>query len=220
MRRAADKYRLPTWWLFVICQRESSFDVNATDGKGLGLTQLTGLHHNGMPYPHDLPVPDNTHRQWRNDMGLGAFAASYFKGWIDMKDVTVLTDPIDPDQNLDRFATVHAVPAYAMCAKRYGLSDPAEILRRVASHWKTGIFKDYNPDHPYFTAEHGYDRYEAEFRPKCEAEEGVYVGPPRLVVPDPRIAELEAENGALRAKHERMRLAAMKAIEDLGDSLA
>lgn len=46
-----------------------------------------------------------------------------FGRWISMSRVTPMTDPFDAKQNLDRFSTGYAVPAFNTFKKRYGLSD-------------------------------------------------------------------------------------------------
>lgn len=176
IHRAAARYRIPRWFYYAVVHRESTFNpnaVNSGDG-GVGLTQLTGADHQGRPFPENLPQPDNTYTQWIFDMGLNVLGP-----WIDMKDVSRLDAPFDPAQNLDRFSSGYAAPAFFLFKSRYHLSD-TETLRAVAYHWNKGLpydaSRNYNPsDQTYLPL---YDQYVATYRPPVEADDGVWTGTP------------------------------------------
>jgi hypothetical protein len=176
IHRATARYRLPRWFYYAVVHRESTFNpnaVNSGDG-GVGLTQLTNADHQGQLYPENLSQPDNTNINWYYDMGLNILGP-----WIDMNDVSPLDAPFDPDQNLDRFSSGYAAPAFFLFKSRYGLSD-TEALRAVAYHWNKGLPYDagrnYNPnDQTYLPL---YDQYVAAYKPAVEADDGVWNGAP------------------------------------------
>jgi hypothetical protein len=173
IHRATQKYDLPRWFYYAIAHRESTFDpnaVNPTDG-GVGLTQLTNPVYNGQPYPENLSAPNNNYNQWRWDMGLDGANGP----WINMADVSRLDTWSDPDENLDRFSSGYAAPAYTLWKNRYGLTDPVEILKRVAFHWNQGVFATYDPNHWYMPQ---YNQYVATYKPPVDAEDGAWAGPP------------------------------------------
>jgi hypothetical protein len=174
IRRAALRYQLPRWFYYALVHRESTFNPSLVTGAGFGLTQLTNKDHTGQPYPEDLSAPDNAYSTWKYNMGLTTFGP-----WIDMNDVSVLTDPLDSDQNLDRFSSGYAAPAFYLFKSRYGLSD-AETLRAVAYHWNKGLpytaAQNYDPnDQSYLPT---YDQYVANYRPSVEADDGAWPGSP------------------------------------------
>lgn len=182
VRSAVIAYNLPRWFYYSIIHRESSFDPNAvnTDG-GLGLAQLTGADHNGTPYPEYLSTPDNSFPQWRFDMGLNN---PDFGPWIDMNNVSILTLPFDPLQNLQRFTSGYAAPAFYLFKTRYGLSD-TETLRAVAYHWNHGLpyttAQNYNPNDTSYLPQ--YDTYVDLYKPITEAEDGLWSGSPIVSAP-------------------------------------
>lgn len=172
IREAAATYNMPRWFYYALIQRESSFDSRADNGRDKGLTQLGGEWYTGSPYPEDLPAPDDTHQQYDWDMNFKKYGP-----WIRMTQVTPLDDYFDPRQNLDRFSTGYAVPAFLLFKRTYGLSDE-ETLRRVAFHWNKGMYATFDPDNQDYLAP--YDKYVAQFKPLVEAEDGPWNGHPAI----------------------------------------
>lgn len=184
VRDAVEKYNLPRWYYYATIARETYFDksgVNANDG-GKGLVQLTYSTHQGMPYPQNLATPDNTNQQWIWDVGLnrGEPFVRNGVGWIDMSNVTRLDDPFNPSENLNRWSTVYAAPAFYMMKRLYNLSD-SETLKAMAYHYNRGLPYDstrfYNPAEPYLIQ---WDAYVALYKPPCEAQDGVWDGKPNV----------------------------------------
>jgi hypothetical protein len=182
IHRAKNKYKLPRWFLYAVVHRESTFNpkaFNFTDG-GVGLTQLTLPPNNGKPYPHGLFVPDNLYQQWIYDKGINRF-----REWIKMAHVSRMTDEYDPDQNLDRYHTVYAVPWYRYL-KSTDSSNPSEtenqrnerLLRQLTFHWYKGLFEPYNPSESYLRE---YDDYVKIYKPPVESVDGVWDGNPGSV---------------------------------------
>jgi len=172
IRGAVARYNLPRWFYYAIVQRESSFDPNADTGTDFGLTQLAGDWYAGMPYPHGLRAPDDAHPQWGWDMNFERFGA-----WNRMSDVSRLRDSFDPEQNLDRFSTAYAVPAFHLIKRLHGLDDE-ETLRIVAFHWNKGLFVPYDPDNRDYLAL--YDQYVDYFKFYVEREDGAWNGEPSI----------------------------------------
>lgn len=183
--RAKTRYNLPRWFLYAVAKRESSFDpntLNAADG-GKGLMQLTGNMAQGITYPENLAVIDNSNTQWRYDEGLNLgppFVDRESKvGWIDMKNVTPLSDAYDSDQNLSRYCSVYGAPAFYLFKKIYSLND-ANTLRAVAYHWFYGL--PYNSSRKYDSTETTYlgpyDTNVTEYQASVEADDGVWNGKP------------------------------------------
>lgn len=175
--RVADAHHVPRWFLLAIVHRESSFDPNdvslddgiegdqnwnsqnfdcafTQDGypHGVGLTKLTGWMYQGSPYPYCLEEPDNSHKAYYYSM-----AKQVYGEWINMEDVSRLDDPFDPRQNLERFLTGYAVPAYALFAGLYPDEPSEEIWRRVAFHWNKGLYVEYDPQNTDYLER--YDQY-------------------------------------------------------------
>jgi hypothetical protein len=173
IRDAVATYNLPRWFYYAIIQRESSFDPMANNFNiDYGLTQLGTLAYAGMPYPENLPVPDDNHPQYGWDMNFGELGM-----WIRMSNVTSLTDVYDPKQNLDRFSTGYAVPAFHLFKRLYGLDD-ATTLRIVAFHWNQGLFVPYDPTYDEYLGL--YDQYVNFFKFQVERQDGVWNGEPAL----------------------------------------
>jgi hypothetical protein len=172
IRDAVAKYNLPRWFYYAVIQRESSFDPEADNGRDKGLTQMGNAAFAGRPFPLGLGAPDDANRQYEWDMNFAEYGP-----WIQMSNVTPMTDWFDPAQNIDRFSTGYAVPAFKLFKEVYGLSDN-ETLRAVAYHWKNGMFVTYDPaDTKYLEI---YDEYVSEFKGPVEAEDGVWNGGPVL----------------------------------------
>lgn len=173
--RAANLYNLPRWFYYALVLRESYCDPNAknSNNNGLGLTQLTGEKHNGMPYPMNLQKCDPSHQQWIWDMGINIYGK-----WVNMCNVTFMSNPYDPDQNLSRFSTAHVVPWFLFQKNKHPQEDNVTLLERVAFNWYRGYFKeDYpNDDRGYLDL---YRKYVNDVKPKTEAEDGVWDGNPR-----------------------------------------
>lgn len=144
---ASIRYGVPAGFLAAICERESSFDPGARNlwdqykdkplEQGRGLAQLSGLDYRGSPYPQYLMGSNDNNLQWRYDMGFSRFGQ-----WIWMGDVSVMVDPFNPWQNLQRFITCYARPAFYLWKRVYRLPDP-ETWRATAYHWNKGLFKPY-----------------------------------------------------------------------------
>jgi hypothetical protein len=106
-----------------------------------------------------------------------------------MASVTKLSNRYDPMQNLDRYFSGYAAPAYYLEAtrapKQSGETDAAfhnRILRRVAWHWRYGHYSAYTyPSDPYSylssTSDHyRYDDYANLYRGKLDPIDGVWDG--------------------------------------------
>jgi hypothetical protein len=172
IREQVARYNLPRWFYYAIVQRESSFDPRAFNGRDKGLTQLGGEWYAGTAYPEGLAAPDDWHQQYGWDMGFPKYGM-----WIRMSQVTPMTDWRDPRQNLDRFSTGYAVPAFQLFKRVYGLSDE-ETLRAVAYHWNKGVLGTYDPWNKDYLGL--YDRYVGQFRPPVEREDGPWNGQPAI----------------------------------------
>lgn len=178
----SDIHEVPLWFLKAIVHRESSFnvsDVNMYDSAmgeenwnkkreecaftsdayphGLGLTQLTGWMYQGSPYPYCLEEPDDEHEDYYYSMRKQDFGE-----WISMNDISELEDPFDPRENVERFLTGYAVPAYRLFASQYPEESEEEILRRVAFHWNKGLYVEYDAENTDYLAL--YDVYVEEYR--------------------------------------------------------
>ena len=177
----AIEYDLSSWFLLAIVHRESSFNpnlINYDDGiggsdawnqarpecsftvdhfpHGIGLTQLTGWMYQGSPYPYCLESANKTYRDYYYAMNIDDFGE-----WIDMEDVSSLEDPFDPEENLRRFVTGYAKPAYVLFLDLYGESEE-ETLRRVAFHWNKGLHTDYDSENTDYLER--YDEYVLRYR--------------------------------------------------------
>lgn len=173
IRDIVAKYNLPRWFLYAIIQRESSFNPeDFNPNGGYGLTQLTGEWYVGMPYPENLSAPDDDHQQYADDMNFKQYGK-----WILMSQVTQLSQPFDPKQNLDRFATGYAVPAFNRWKTFYNLSD-GETLRMIAFSWNKGVYLPYDSNNQDYLQL--YDQYVAEFKGPVEVQDGVWNGQPIL----------------------------------------
>jgi hypothetical protein len=187
------EYDVPYWFLQSIVARESYFDPteeNLSDGiggeeaweeyrpecaftddgypHGLGLTQLTGWMYQGSPYPFCLDVPDNdeTDYYWAmNFPNLG--------DWIAMDAVTPLSDPFDPEQNLDRFLSGFAAPLFDLFQIEYGELEE-DLWRRVAYHWNKGLWVDYDEtNEDYLTL---YDTYIETYQDPSDEVTVAFIG--------------------------------------------
>jgi hypothetical protein len=94
-----------------------------------------------------------------------------------MSQVSRLSDPFDAEENLNRFSSGFAVPAYYLCREVYGL-DGVEALRAVAYHRNKGLFQDYDPNNRSYLAQ--YDQYVERYRWKVEAQDGKWNEEPVL----------------------------------------
>lgn len=141
-------------------------------GTDFGLTQLCGKWYTGAPYPENLSSPNDNHTQYSYDMNFKEFGM-----WIRMSQVTPLKDWRDPRQNLDRFSTGYAVPAFILLKRVYGMND-TDTLRAVAFHWNKGMIVKYNPKNTDYLAL--YDQYVSQYKSKVEAADGVWNGEPYL----------------------------------------
>lgn len=169
IRQEVAKYGLPRWFYYALIERESSFNPQAYNPNGgYGLTQLTGSWYSGSPYPENLRTPDDSNRNWRDDMNIGGLGP-----WIKMSQVTALSDPFNIQQNLERFSTGYAVPAFKVFKQLYGASD-TETLRHVAFSWNKGVYKQYDPNNQDYLGL--YDQYVQEYKPRVEAQDGVWKG--------------------------------------------
>jgi len=199
----ANESGIPRWFLYATVERESSFNPLARTGDGQpgGLTQLTNLEHNGMPYPFDLSVPDNNWPQWIFNMGINQdYNGGTANPWILMTDVNTMPPPNgwqDPLTNLRRFASTHAVDWYLNLQRRTRIaSDPGlqqnldrfQLWRATVANWKRGLFVHYteaeadtNPewiDYFHFQGNNGWDEMAAHYRPLTEHSDGIWAGPP------------------------------------------
>lgn len=184
IRGAVKKYGLPRWFYYAVAHRESSFNplaFNSTDG-GQGLTQMTGVWYNGTPYPQNLAAPNENDTGWKNNMRIEGFKTLVpsLYPWIKMAEVAPLqpNDWKDPVKNLDRYSTGYAVPMYKLLRARYPSEPILTTFRRLAFHWRYGVYQDDYPNDPagYFPGQYGYDNYIATYRPPVEAEDGVWTG--------------------------------------------
>lgn len=172
IRNAVAKYNLPRWFYYAMIQRESSFDPDAYNGRDKGLTQLGGAYYTGQPYPYGLSSPNDSYKQYYYDMNMGKYGK-----WIYMSKVSRMTDWTDPQQNVNRFSTGYAVPAFNLFKRVYGQGNSA-TLRRVAFHWNKGVYKTYDPGNCDYLCL--YDKYVGEFKPKVESQDGVWDGKPSI----------------------------------------
>jgi hypothetical protein len=172
IRRAVTKYNMPRWFYYALIQPDTGFDPNTDTGVYRGLTQLGPLAYAGRPYPQDLPFPDDLNRQYAWDMNFRQHGP-----WIQMSRVSRLTDWFDPDQNLDRFSTGYAVPAFHLFKRTYALDD-VETLRAVAFHWRKGVFVTYDAANADYLPT--YDEYVRYHRFYVEPQDGVWQGPPAM----------------------------------------
>ncbi len=172
IRAASIKYNLPRWFYYSLIQRESSFDPNSYNGRDQGLTQLGGPWYTGMPYPEGLSSPNDNYQPYADDMNFGKYGK-----WILMSKVLPMNNPYDPKQNIDRFSTGYAVPAFNLFKSYYGGSDAA-VLRRVAFHWNKGMYKTFDVNDTSYLGL--YDNYVGQFKAKVEATDGVWNGVPRI----------------------------------------
>jgi hypothetical protein len=185
IHRAKKKYNLPRWFLYAVVHRESTFDptkkfedkCEGVRDIGVGLTQLTCPPNNGIPYPYGLDPPDNHDSRWINAKRINIFGE-----WIKMAHVSPMTDVDNPDQNLDRFHTVYAVPFYRYLKFKHPSDTDNERLRRLAFHWNKGLFAPFHPhDNTYMhdtTYLPEYDKYVNDYRPPVQSDDGVWDGNP------------------------------------------
>jgi hypothetical protein len=89
----------------------------------------------------------------------------------------------DPDMNLDRYSSGYAAPAYRVFRAKYPSDSVETTLRRVAYHWRYGLFEPptypNDPEH-YFDGANGYDAHVSAYKGPVEAEDyagGVWTGP-------------------------------------------
>ncbi len=172
----AEEYDVPSWFLKALVRRESSFnatEISHDDGiegndnwnnqrdcaftedgypHGVGLTKLTGWMYQGKPYPFCLDAPNNDYEDWYYAMRMQDFGL-----WIDMNEVAILQDPFDPRQNVERFLTGYAIPAYTLFTSQYPDETEEEIWRRVAFHWNKGLYQEYDFNNEDYLAL--YDKY-------------------------------------------------------------
>jgi len=172
IRQAAAKYNMPRWFYYTIAQRESSFDPYADNGRDKGLFQIVGDYYTGKPYPNWLSTPNDHQQQYGWNMNFAKYGM-----WIRMTKVTPMTNWYDPKQNIDRFSTGYAVPAFLLFKKLYGESDAA-TLRRVAFHWNKGVYKTYDRNNTDYLGL--YDKYVGQFKPAVEKDDGVWNGKPYI----------------------------------------
>jgi hypothetical protein len=172
IRNAVAKYNLPRWFYYAVVSRESSCNPNADNGRDRGLTQLGGSWYEGRTYPEWLNRPDDNNRDYYYNMNMPRYGK-----WILMSQVTPLHNWRDPKQNLDRYSSGYAVPAFKLFKRLYGESDTA-TLRRVAFHWNKGMYQNYNPGNCDYLCL--YDDYVGKFKGRVEAQDGVWNGRPVL----------------------------------------
>lgn len=181
IEKVAQRYEVSPAFLKAIVRRESSFDpydISMDDGiegdenwnsqnfdcaftsdgypHGLGLTKLTGWMYQGSPYPYCLEAPDNENKNYYYSMAMQNYGE-----WIQMEDVSRLTNPFNPVQNLRRFLTGYALPAYELFTGLYPEVSEEEIWRRVAFHWNKGLYKEYDPENTDYLER--YDQYFEEY---------------------------------------------------------
>lgn len=177
IHETAERYYIPEWFLKAIVHRESSFDPNSismddgvggtgnwdsykpecaftSDGypHGLGLTKLTGWMYQGTPYPYCLSTPQNDYKLYYYSMRLQDYT-----GWISMSRVSWMNNPFSPRQNLRRFVSGYALPAYRLFRSMYPSETKEETWRRVAFHWNKGMYKEYDPNNKDYLEL--YDKY-------------------------------------------------------------
>ncbi len=182
IEQIAEEYNIPSWFLKAIVRRESSFnntEISYDDGiegeenwnearpdcsfttdyypHGLGLTKLTGWMYQGSLYPFCLDAPDNDNEDYYYAMRMQDYG-----NWIEMENVTPLTNPFDPEQNLERFLTGYAVQAYELFTSQNPEESEEEIWRRVAFHWNKGLYQEYDPENTDYLAL--YDVYVEEYQ--------------------------------------------------------
>ncbi len=182
LRELSESYDVPLWFLKAIIHRESGFNVSAvnmddstmgeenwnsqkeycaftSDGypHGLGLTQLTGWMYQGSPYPYCLEEPDDENKEYYYSMRKQDFGE-----WISMGEVSVLENPFDPKENVERFLSGYAVPAFKLFASQYTEESEEEIWRRVAFHWNKGLYAEYDAENTDYLAL--YDQYVEEYK--------------------------------------------------------
>lgn len=201
IRAAASKYNLPRWFLYAMAMRESSCSATAVNNHGgsdvgYGLMQLTHDWYTGVPLPFGYTVATASTGQndtnWRSNMGIDNYCnQTNFPGapcpWIDMKDITTLASGsgtgsyADAAANLDRFCSGYAVPAYHMFRALHSSESIDETLRRVAWHWRYGVFSDvnyrksgvnYDPgNYLSGSAPYDYDSYVSAYQSSVETED-------------------------------------------------
>lgn len=187
IRKAVTKYNLPRWFYYAVVHRESTFNKNLQTGSGTcctgyGLTQLTNPDHTGIVYPENLPNYDQSNTTWQTNMRISHYC-TWICPWIDMQYVSPLPNSDswkDPDKNLDRYSSGYAAPAYRVFRAKYPSDSVETTLRRVAYHWRYGLFEP--PTYPndpghYFDGAYGYDAYVSAYKGPVEAEDGVWTGP-------------------------------------------
>jgi len=171
IRDAVVRYNLPRWFYYALVHRESGFNRWAVGPYSEpGLTQLNGSKYEGEPYPENLRAPNDNDRSYYYDLNFPKFGR-----WINMSDVSRLDDPFDAEQNLDRFSSGYAVPAFYLFRDWYGLDD-AEALRAVAYHWNKGLYKSYDPNNSDYLGT--YDKYVNRYRWTVEDQDGEWDGKP------------------------------------------
>jgi len=171
VRSAVAKYNLPRWFYYSIIDIESGCNPSNDDG-AKGLAGLRDPWYSGEPYPMWLNSPDNSNQPYALAMNFQQHG-----NWIQMTRVSRLDSWQSPAQNLDRFSTGFAVPAFQLFKKVYALDD-TEALRAVAFHWNKGMHAIYNPDADVYVAR--YDAHARQFRPAVEAQDGAWNGQPSL----------------------------------------
>lgn len=198
MDAAAKKYGFPRWFVYAQVRRESSFNPSSRTGGsatgacdiGYGLTQLTCPHHDGVSFPEGLASATQSNAAWQGDMRIAGFCnETKLCPWIDMSSVTKLTNRYDPTQNLDRYFSGYAAPAYyleaARAPKQSGETEAAfhnRILRRVVWHWRYGHYSPYTfPSDPYGYLSSSQDHYRFDdyanaYRSALDPIDGVWNG--------------------------------------------
>ncbi|MHB8586915.1 MAG: hypothetical protein ACYDDF_13890 [Thermoplasmatota archaeon] len=163
------------WFLYAVEHRESTFSTsfcNYNDGAanwnsppslasfwpttdhvphGCGVVQLTGWTHEGMPYPDNAATSPTTINK-----GIYGIVAV-------PKPIPALTNPFDPQQNLERFVTEEVLPDYVALEKTYPSYTPAQLLRAVAFHWNKGEWIAYDPNNCDYLCL--YDQYVGIYEP-------------------------------------------------------
>lgn len=197
MNAAAKKYGFPRWFVYAQVRRESSFNPTSKTGSGTGecnigygLTQLTCPHHDGLSFPEGLSSANQANSDWQGDMRISGFCKeTKLCPWIDMSSVTKLTNRYDPMQNLDRYFSGYAAPAYYLEAARAPklasettVAFQNRILRRVVWHWRYGHYSQHAyPNDPYSylnsSVDHyRYDDYATLYRGQLDPIDGVWDG--------------------------------------------
>ncbi|MEA3199604.1 MAG: hypothetical protein QOE90_1032 [Thermoplasmata archaeon] len=161
------------WFLYSVEHRESTFSAtfcNYNDGAGgwnkplssfwptsdhlphgCGLTQLTGWTHEGMTYPGNSGSAPTM-------LGKGIYGSI-----APPRPVTPLSNPFDPQQNLDRFVTEEVLPDFLVIQKTYPSFTTEQVLRAVAFHWNKGEYQKYDPNNCDYLCL--YDKYVAVYKP-------------------------------------------------------